>query len=91
MEMALCILNSKIIRIQVFALNVVQVKAALQAVTYNGNSWVEKFWLVFSSTCQKMALYGRTRAAQFEWFLKMIWTVQISVLICKVIPKVNNY
>lgn len=38
MEMALCNLNNKIIRIQVLALNVVQVKAALQTVTYNGIS-----------------------------------------------------
>lgn len=43
MEMALCNLNNKIIRIQVLALNVVQVKAALQTVTYNGISWVEVF------------------------------------------------
>lgn len=37
MEMALCNLNNMIIRIQVFALNVVPAKAALQTVTYNGS------------------------------------------------------
>lgn len=36
MKMALCNLNNKII-IQIFALNVDQVKVALQTVTYNGS------------------------------------------------------